>query len=271
MTNSIVSVQWLHENLKNPDLIILDATLSPKKEKLPPSLKGIQIKGARYFDIKNKFSNLNDPFPSAFPSRELFQKECRILGINTSSTIVVYDANGIYSSPRAWLLFKAMGHKNIAVLNGGLPEWLSHKFATEKSKSENYAIGNFEATLSKKRVRNFDDIHQNLKTKKELVIDVRSELRFKSLVPEPREGLRSGTIPNSINLPYTEFLENGKYKSASAIKKLFEPLNKEKRTLVFSCGSGITACVVLLATETLIGNDMTIYDGSWTEWGEKFQ
>ena len=148
MNQPIVSVEWLNRNLNNPHLIILDATLRNQLEKQPSKIHPIKIKNARFFDIKEKFSDTENPFPSAFPSTSQFEKESQNLGINKDSILVVYDANGIYSSPRVWWLFKSMGHKKTYVLDGGLPEWLKHNFPTEIKSKENYSKGNFKAELN---------------------------------------------------------------------------------------------------------------------------
>ncbi|WP_291868297.1 sulfurtransferase [Maribacter sp.] len=270
--DSIVSVNWLNENLENPDVIILDASLQKTRVHIASELTEYTIKKARYFDLKNKFSDVNNPFPNAFPSKEQFETNCQLLGINDSSIIVVFDIDGIYSSPRAWWLLRTMGHKNVAILDGGFPEWILNKFPIEKIGSRGeYVKGNFKVNLDKKSIRNFHNIYENLESKKELVMDVRSEERFKSLVPEPRKGLRSGNIPNSINLPYTKLLTKGKYKTKKELKEIFERHIQEQKPLVFSCGSGITACIVLLASDQILSNKKSIYDGSWTEWGEKIK
>lgn len=269
MNPSIVSAEWLNENLNNEKLIILDCTLPNQLAKLSSEIQNIQIQNARFFDIKNKFSDTADKFPSAYPSKTQFESEAQRLGINTDSILVFYDANGIYSSPRAWWLFKSMGHEKVHVLNGGLPEWLKNKFPTEIKSKKEYAKGNFKASLNSSIVRKFDDVFNNLSSKKELVIDVRSEGRFNGVVPEPREGLRSGTIENSINLPYTKVLDNGKFRNEEELKSIFKFLEKEDKPIVFSCGSGITACVVYLASEFILKNSKAVYDGSWTEWGER--
>jgi len=265
---SIVSFQWLYENLNKPGIIILDTTLVNQRAKQPESIKKLQITNARYFDIKQKFSDSSNEFPSALPPTEQFENECQLLGINTNSTIIVYDANGIYSCARVWWLFKTFGHTNVSVLNGGLPNWKNHDLPTEELKlNTKYSKGNFKAKLNSILVRKFKDVFNNLKTKQELVIDVRSSDRFNCLVPEPKEGLRKGTIPNSINIPYTDVLKNGKFKSKKELTPIFRSLLNEKRSIVFSCGSGITACIVLLAAQQVIENNLAVYDGSWTEWG----
>ncbi len=265
---SIVSSIWLNENLNNPNIIILDATLPNQRAKQLESVRNLQIKGARFFDIKLKFSDLDNEFPTAFPSTKQFENEAQLLGINKSSLIIVYDANGMYSAARVWWLFNAMGHKNIAVLDGGLPDWLSNGFASEQlDLKKTYHKGNFKAQENLHIVRKFNDVFNNTKTQQELVIDVRSSERYNCLVPEPREGLRMGTIPHSINIPYTNVLNNGKFKSKEELKNIFSALNKEKRNLVFSCGSGITACIVMLAAKQILDHNLAVYDGSWTEWG----
>ncbi len=267
MNTSIVSAEWLHNNLNTENLIILDCTLINQLLKLPEEIQKVQIKNARFFDIKKKFSDVDNEFPTAYPSKSQFEKEAQQLGINSNSRIVVYDANGIYSSPRVWWLFKSMGHKEVYVLDGGLPEWVKKGYETEPKSEKKYTKGNFKVKEIESIVRKFDDILENLSTKKELVIDVRSEDRFNGKVAEPKEGLRSGKIANSVNIPYTEVLENGKFKTKEALKPLFKFLEKEQRPIVFSCGSGITACVVYLASENILKNSKAVYDGSWTEWG----
>lgn len=263
-----VSSHWLKENINNPDLIILDATLPNQRAKQPKAIQEVQIKGARFFNLKQKFSDLSNEFPTAFPSAKQFEEEAQLLGINESSTVIVYDANGIYSSARVWWLFKAMGHKNVSVLDGGLPDWLANDFPSEPLNLKVIQTkGNFQTKQNLTIVKRFKDVFNNVETQNELIIDVRSSDRFNCLVPEPREGLRMGTIPNSVNIPYTDVLKNGKFKSDIELKSIFSFLHKENRKLVFSCGSGITACIVMLAAQKILKNNLAVYDGSWTEWG----
>ncbi|CDF79081.1 thiosulfate sulfurtransferase, rhodanese [Formosa agariphila KMM 3901] len=269
MNKAILSAEGLNQILNTENLIILDCTLKNQLLKQPIEIQDIQIKNARFFDLKFKFSDLTNEFPTAYPSKSQFETEAQALGINTNSTIVVYDANGIYSSPRVWWLFKSMGHQDVYVLDGGLPEWISKGFPTETKTESNYPKGNFKANLNPEIVRRFDDVFNNLTTKKELVVDVRSADRFNGVVKEPREGLRSGQIDNSINIPYTKVLNNGKFESEAKLIELFKSLEQEDKPLVFSCGSGITACVMYLASEGILKNKKAVYDGSWTEWGDK--
>ncbi len=265
MTNPIVSTAWLQEHLNDPKLILLEARLEQNQSNLENKFQDLQIKGARLFDIKNNFSDTNNPLPNTFPSAEKFTAECQKLGINQNSTIIVYDTLGIYSSPRAWWMFRAMGHSNIFVLDGGLPEWIKNGYSTEIRQENPCAKGNFEAKLRPNFIKNKEQILENIHTKEARLIDARSKERFYASNEEPRAGLRSGHIPGSTNLPFTELQKNGKYKSKEALSKI---LNLNNQPLLFTCGSGITACIVLLACELISDNPKAIYDGSWTEWGQ---
>ena len=256
MTNPIVSATWLQEHLNDSDLIVLEARLDQKPD--------LQIKGARLFDIKNNFSDTGNPLPNTFPSEEKFTAEAQKLGINSNSTIVVYDTTGIYSSPRAWWMFKAMGHPNVFVLDGGLPEWIKEGFPTEKHQQTTYPKGNFVAKFQPELIKNKEQILENITTKKAVLMDARSADRFHASHEEPRAGLRSGHIPGSINTPFTELQQDGKFKSSEELKEI---LKLNDQPLFFTCGSGITACIVLLATELISDNPKAVYDGSWTEWG----
>jgi len=269
MKNNIVSVNWLHKNLNNPDLIILDASQKNNKFDLKTKFEGLQIKNTRFFDLKNSFSKKDTVLPNMLPSAKEFEQECRKLGINKSSKIVVYDNLGIYTSPRVWWLFKTMGHNTIAVLDGGLPAWNSEGFELEPIVKNTYNQGDFEATFHPELVKDIEAIKTNLKTKTAIVIDARSEGRFNGTSPDPRPNLKSGHIPNSINLPYSQVLENGKFKSEKKLTEIFKTLKLDNNPLIFTCGSGITACILMLASELVSKNPKAVYDGSWTEWASE--
>lgn len=262
LTSPIVSVEWLHENLNANNLIILDGTIN---KVFDISLE--QIPNARLFDIKKKFSDVENPFPSAFPSSEQFQKEARALGINQNSAIVAYDDKGIYSSARVWWLFKAFGFNNVAVLNGGLPAWKKVNYTTELMHNYDGKSGDYMANLQPNFMQFFDDVVKASKNKTHKIIDARSSGRFNCTEPEPREGLRMGTIPNSVNLPFTDILEDGILKSKKDIAKSFYMVAEQDDPIIFSCGSGLTACVLALGAELSGYKNISVYDGSWTEYG----
>lgn len=267
--NELVSAEWLNQNLTKKDLILLDASLSSTAEGKSSDLQLLTIPGAHYFDLKGKFSDKSSWFPNTLPSAEQFESECRKLGINNASHIVVFDNMGVYSSPRVWWMFKAMGHDNVAVLNGGLPEWVNLGFPTAPlNKEEVYPAGDFKATLRQELVKSYEDVVANLSTGSFTIVDARSEGRFNGTAPEPRKQLKSGHIAGSVNIPYGDVLENGKFRSVEELKALFENKATDDKELVYSCGSGLTACIVMLAGELAHQNNKAIYDGSWTEWAE---
>ena len=262
LNSQLVSVKWLNKHLDTSNLILLDATINKVFDN-----NSLRIPKARFFDIKQKFSDRDAPFPSTLPSKEQFQKEARALGINKDSMIVVYDDKGIYSSPRAWWLFKTFGFKNVAVLDGGLPEWKNQDLDIENYTHEIYPIGDFEARYHPDLMTDFKGVNAYSRDSKTLVIDARSKARFNCLVDEPRAGLRRGTIPNSKNIPYTELFHGHKMKTKEEISKIFNNLVVDKTKVVFSCGSGITACVLALGAALCDYKNVTVYDGSWTEYG----
>ena len=266
--NELVSIEWLSENLNNKDLILLDASLQSTSNEKQSKYHLKTIPGASFFDLKGTFSNKNSSFPNTLPSEANFEIECQKLGINKNSNIVVFDNLGIYSSPRVWWMFKIMGHEKICVLDGGIPEWRNKKHTVKNRNNEIYKLGDFKANLQKQFIKPYQDVLENLKSKSFNIIDARSEGRFKGIEKEPRINLKSGHIPNSINIPYKDVLDNGKFKNQIELKQIFDNKCTDSKDLVFSCGSGLTACIVMLASELAFKKSRFIYDGSWTEWAE---
>ena len=265
----LVSVDWLFVNLENENLIILDATL-PKVTANKDEQKEVQkkqIKGARFFDIKNTFSDINAPFPNTILSPKEFERKTQIIGINDNSCIVVYDDLGIYSSPRVWWMFQLMGYQNIAVLNGGFPEWISKKYPIEKPVKHQYHQGNFKVNFKTEKIKFTNDVLTSINNDDNIVVDARSNGRFFGTAPEPRKNVKSGHIPNSISLPYSEITEEGRLISEEKLKTIFKRLNITDKEMIFSCGTGITASVLALGATISGYQNHAVYDGSWTEWG----
>jgi thiosulfate/3-mercaptopyruvate sulfurtransferase len=227
----------------------------------------LQIPTARFFDIKNEFSDAEAPFPNTWPGEAAFNDKARKLGIHNESFIIAYDDHGIYSSARAWWMFKAMGHQNVVVLNGGRKAWKEAGYSLEPKTSVAFPRGNFKGRFNTEYFTDKEEVFTNIEQGRALTIDARAENRFKGLVEEPREGLRSGHIPGSVNLPYTDLLSGGKMRDITSIGNLLRDKAGTKEPLVFSCGSGITACVLALGAEMAGYKNMSVYDGSWTEWG----
>ena len=268
MIQPIVSVDWLKEHLTDPDLILLDASPESNISNLASAHQEVMIPGSRHFDLKGKFSDPDSPFPNTLPSEAQFEYESRKLGINKTSRIIVYDNLGIYTSPRVWWMFRAMGHHEVAVLDGGLPEWILEGHSTVSRQFTDCDPGDFEARLDGSNVKSYEDMVSNIAEKNYLVVDARSKGRFNGTEKEPRKGLKSGHMANSVNIPFEWVLEGGKFKSPGELKDLFDGKIDKERELTFSCGSGLTACIVLLACELVHDRRKSVYDGSWTEWAE---
>ncbi|WP_205519723.1 sulfurtransferase [Pyxidicoccus caerfyrddinensis] len=267
--SAIVSVPELQSMLGDPRLVLLEVKLKPvgAAATSAPEVAPARIPGARVFDLDGAFSDHAQSLPHMMPSPEHFEREARRLGVNRDSVVVVYDRVGLYSSPRAWWMFKAMGHSQVAVLDGGLPAWIAagHPTATDPERVER--TGDFVARPTGNAFCDAVAVERALEDASCAVVDARSQGRFEGREPEPRAGLRQGHMPNAVNLPFTDVQMKGHAKSATELKALFESKVGARRKLVFSCGSGVTACVDALAA-TLAGySDIRVYDGSWSEWG----
>ncbi|MHA7059302.1 sulfurtransferase [Aquimarina sp. M1] len=265
----LVSAQWLYDHIDHPDVIILDASIKKVTSSNKSNHQLLKIPGARFFDIKKSFSDQHAELPNMLPDPQVFEKKCRELGIGADSTIIVYDTIGIYSSPRAWWMFTVFGHKNVAVLDGGFPEWFNNGFPTEnKDISTNFPVGNFKINDRSKHIITAKEVLCEMSDSNSLIIDARSYGRYRGTEPEPRSDLKGGHIPNSLSLPYTKVLQNEKMIPTEELIALFKDFDIENKKLIFSCGSGITACIILLAAELSGYTDLWIYDGSWSEWGQ---
>lgn len=225
------------------------------------------IPGTLRFDFDHEICDHNTSLPHMMPTPEFFTDEMQKLGINKDSVIVVYDKVGVYSSPRAWWMFRAMGHTQVAVLDGGLPAWVNAGFETvSQLKEKPEQRGNFvshpedgafvDSTYVINALNNTTDF---------TVMDARSSNRFHGREEEPREGLRRGHMPNAVNIPFANVLEDGVLKPRSSLRSMFDQYKNKK--MVFSCGSGVTACILALAAEQAGYKDFSVYDGSWSEWG----
>lgn len=264
----VVSSEWLFNHLEHENLIVLDATLPKvtalKKEVIP---KKYQIKNAVFFDIKKVFSDVKAPFPNTVLSAKEFEVKAQNLGINNNSFIVVYDDLGIYSSPRVWWLFQLMGFTNIAVLDGGFPDWVSKEYPIEKPHKKQLNKGDFTANYKPEKLKFTNDVLEAINNKNQLIADARSRGRFYATTPEPRADVKGGHISNSVSLPFNDVLIDGKLKSEKELKSIFKTINPENKEFIFSCGTGITASVLALGAEIAGYKNCAVYDGSWTEWG----
>jgi thiosulfate/3-mercaptopyruvate sulfurtransferase len=274
-SSPIVSAEWLRENLTHPDLILLYGSLQNPMSVSEKSEEISIIPNALFFDLENYFSDLTNDLPHMLPSAEQFTIHAQNLGINENSIIIVYDSKGVYSSPRIYWMFKAMGHSKTAILNGGLPAWKALGLpATDNyklppsGKSKFERKGNFVARPQANYFVTKEDVQDAIERSSSFIIDARSEDRFFGKVDEPRAGLRRGNIPTSINIPFTHVLKDNVFPSKEEIESLFSFCPTKDQAMIFSCGSGVTACIDALAAQLAGFSNLKVYDGSWSEWGK---
>jgi thiosulfate/3-mercaptopyruvate sulfurtransferase len=271
--SQLISVKQLKSLLMEPtfnNLIVLDASIKDVNtpQANPMSWPDVVIANSQRFDLKNNFSDQKSTLPYTMPTSMQFQQQARLLGINKDSQVVIYDDIGLYSAPRAWWMFKAMGFSNVAVLDGGLPEWLAQGERTNNSHINQLVVnGNFVANQSEQHFCDKEGVKKTLLINDQIVIDARSAKRFTGEDKDPRVGVRNGHIPNSFNLPFSQLQHQGKMLSKHNLRAKLSKLISEKDKIVFSCGSGITACILALAADICGYQQITVYDGSWSDWG----
>ena len=226
------------------------------------------IPGAIKFDLDGEGSDHNSSLPHTLPEQAVLSALFGKLGITTDKPVLIYDNSGMFCAPRVWWMLTAMGHKNAAVLNGGLPAWKAagHDVVSQPAEP---ASKEFTGTAGDDWFCNTDKVLTAIEEPSVTIWDARSRPRFEGSAPEPRAGLRSGHMPGAVNVPFTELLDNGTtLKSPAALKNYFTEHGIDlTKPIICSCGSGVTACVIGLAALEAGAEQVTVYDGSWSEWG----
>ncbi|ELR65695.1 Thiosulfate sulfurtransferase, rhodanese [Photobacterium marinum] len=271
LSSPLVSAQWLADNINNPEVVVLDASwFLPGSERDPvQEWHEKRIPGARFFDFDKKIAAPDTELPHMLPSAELFSREVSELGIKEQDTVVVYDSQGMFSAPRVWWMFRTMGHHDVAVLDGGFPAWQKAGLELETGAPEPPVMTEYKASFCPNWVIDADELNARLGDVDTVVLDARSAERFYGTAPEPRPGVRSGHMPNAKSLPFSQLLSEGYFLDTEQLSKRFDALSDPEQNLIFSCGSGVTACILALAAELTGRKKLTVYDGSWTEWGRK--
>ena len=268
---SLVDANWLAENINQPDIVILDSSWHMPQENRDGAAEWLEerIPGSQFFDFDRRICAKDAELPHMMPDVETFNDEVRRLGVKQDSRIVVYDVLGVFSAARAWWMFRAMGHDNVTLLNGGLPAWKRAGQATASGEEVLPEAGDFSGVLQAHWVADAGQVQAALADPEHAVLDARSGERFAGVASEPRAGLRGGHMPGALSLPTTDLHDTqGALQSPAELKEAFADLGlQQDQSLTFSCGSGVTACVVALAAELSGYNKLSVYDGSWTEWG----
>ncbi|MCH8197288.1 MAG: 3-mercaptopyruvate sulfurtransferase [Proteobacteria bacterium] len=268
---SLVSTEWLAANLTNAGVRIVDASLTLAGDEgrdAKAKFAARHIPGAVFFDI-DEIVDGESALPHMMPDAETFAASVGALGIGNGQRVVVYDGHGLFSAGRAWWMFRAFGHDDVAILDGGFPKWVREDRAIE-SGAPQPPPARFDARLDPGMVRDFDQVLANIESRDAQVIDARGSPRFTASAPEPRAGLRGGHIPGSVNLPYPDLVKrgDGTLLAAPELAKAFSQAGADLATpVIATCGSGVTAAALVFALHLLGKDDAAVYDGSWSEWG----
>ena len=268
---SLVSSDWLENNIDKVKLIDCSWHMPDVKRNGYEEYIKEHIMGSIFFDL-DKYSDTNTDLPHMLPGLNNWEKIISNLGINNNDRIIIYDNSDVLSSCRCWYNFIYFGHNPnlVSILDGGLKKWnLEGKVVNNNiTKIEK---SNYKGQENKNLVKNKNQINSNISLSEFFVIDARSKERFEGKAPDPRKNVRSGSIPNSLCLPFKKLInEDNTFKKKDEISKIFNQIiDLKHNNLVFSCGSGVTACVLALAY-SLVDNTYSpkIYDGSWAEYGK---
>ncbi|XP_038612341.1 thiosulfate sulfurtransferase isoform X2 [Tachyglossus aculeatus] len=271
---ALVSTKWLAESVRankiGPGLRVLDASWYPPGERSARrEYQARHVPGASFFDIE-ECKDKSSPYELMLPSEAHFADYVGHLGIDNDTHVVVYDGDelGSFYAPRAWWMFRAFGHRTVSVLNGGFRNWVKegHPVTAEPSRPQPAV---FKATLDRSLLKTYEQMVDNLASKRFQVVDSRARGRYLGTEPEPGgEGLEPGHIPGTLNMPFMDFLtEQGLEKSPEELRGLFREKKVDlSQPLIATCRKGVTACHVALAAYLCGKPDVAIYDGSWSEW-----
>ena len=269
---NLVSTSWLENNIEN--VRVLDGTwhMPNVKRNALNEYSNFHIKNSVFLDL-DEVSEQNSLLPHMLPKKEYWEERISTIGIKNSDHVVIYDNSDIISSCRFWYNFLYFGHDPnlVSVLDGGLKKWLKEKRETT-SNIKIFSKSSYKAKKAKQMVLNKNQINLNIEKNTFELIDARSKERFEGSVPEPRKELKSGNIKGSKNLPFMQLINenDNTFKSKVEIKLIFDRLNLDtKKEIAFTCGSGVTACILALANSIISGKNPIIYDGSWAEFGLK--
>ena len=266
---SLVSTEWLEGELGAPDLRVIDASffLSAEGRDARAEYEAGHIPGAVFMDI-DEIADPSNPAPHMFPPEHKFASRMQSLGLGDGNRFVVYDNSPLHSAARGWFMLKSFGAHFVAILDGGLEKWKAEGRPLETGKPQ-VRHAHFTAALDDTVIADKAYVSGIVHSDGHEIVDARSAARFTGEEAEPRPGLEAGHIPGSKNLPQGKlFNPDNSWKQGDTLRRAFEEAGVDlSKPLVTTCGSGITACVLLFGAHLLGKEDMKLYDGSWSEWG----
>lgn len=270
-TSYFVAGDWLAEHIFDADIQVLDARMLPPGEEhrdIVNEYRAGHLPGAVFFDIE-ALSDHTSPLPHMMPRPEAFAVAMRELGVNSDKHLIVYDEGNLFSAPRAWWMLRSFGVENVSILAGGLADWKREEFPLQQGNVE-LPEGEFEVNFDPLTIKRLTDVLLVSHEGTAQLVDARPAARFNAQMDEPRPGLKRGHIPGALNVPWVDLVENGQLKTTDELSEIFERQGVSfERPIIASCGSGVTAAVVVLALTTLGVNGVSLYDGSWSEWGAR--
>lgn len=269
LKTNVVTVSWLQQRLGHPNLVVLDGSwhMPNSNRDAKAEFAEHRIAGAQFFDFDKTIAAQSE-LPHMLPPPERFETAVRAMGINNDSIVVVYDSHGLFSAARVWWMFKAMGHDKVAVLNGGLPDWLKADGAIESGLTKPRLAGKFIAKYQPQYVVELREVQLSLNAPGRVIVDARGAPRFSGVEADPRPNVGAGHMPGAINLHYASLIEDGKLIPPFLLHQAFvgKGIDGNDRH-IYSCGSGVTACILGLAATEIGVQNWGVYDGSWAEWG----
>jgi thiosulfate/3-mercaptopyruvate sulfurtransferase len=268
----VVSTGWLAARLGTSGIRVVDGSwyLPGSARDAAAEYRAGHIPGAVFFDI-DAISDQQSPLPHMLPSAADFAARMSMLGLHDSDTLVIYDGSGVnLSAARVWWMFRIFGHDRVAVLDGGMGKWRSEQRPIDQGEIT-LPPGNFTARLAPGAVRDLTAVRANIVNQSEQLVDVRSRGRFNGVEPEPRPRLRAGHVPGSINLPFTELVNrDGTLLPPETLLRLLAAAGVDlNRPVVATCGSGTSACALVLSLHWVGHTQTAVYDGAWAEWGAR--